>query len=194
MLLGFFILLRVSRVRGYKNTTHTVCIKLDNYNDDLLGKWIKFKKSSYKEILQCTKFKAQIDINTYLDSTFGFYTLDIKNKFVLAHYNWHHFSEDTKSKGIHDPSINIPNINTILNNRIDRMFKLCEKAKHVVFIYLNSNKYKYMAIDDETYDLNDLSYLTQTAKEVIGDKCLVTHFSEVNTVSKLLEKINISTS
>jgi len=179
---------------GKEDSTHSVCIKLENYKDILLGRGIKFKKSTYEEINKLTKNKSQKDINSYLDSTFGFYTLDNKNKFVLAHYNWHFFSDDSKSEGIHDPSINIPKINTILNNRLERMFELSGKAKHVIFVYLNSQGYKYMAIDDDIHDLNDLSYLSQTAKDIIGDKCVVTHFSEVNTVSKLLEKIGLSVS
>lgn len=175
------------------NKTHNVCIKLENYNDSSLGKGIKFERATYDEINQLAKDKNQKDINCYLDSTFGFYTLDNKNKFVLAHYNWHHFSDGVKSKGIYDRSINISNINDILNKRITRMFELCHKAKYVIFAFGEFQDYKYMAIDNDIYPLNDFNLLSKTALDIFGNKCLVTNFSDINTANKLLEKIRVNT-
>ena len=174
------------------NSTHNVCIKFENYKDVNLGKGIKFNKSTYDEINRLAKDKNQDNINCYLDSTFGFYTLDNKNKFVLAHYNWHQFANEEVSKGIYDTSINISNINNILNKRIERMFFLCNKAKYVIFAFGEFQNYKYMAIDDDVYDLHDFNYLSETAIGIFGEKCLVTNLSEINTAKKLLEKIQVN--
>lgn len=41
--------------------------------------------------------------------------------------------------------------------------------------------YKYMAVDDEIFDLTNFYLLSDTALEVFGDKCVVTNFYEVNS-------------
>lgn len=175
------------------NNTHAVCIKTENHTYENLGQGIKFEKSTYDEINLLAVDKKQKDINRYLDSTFGFYTLDIKNKFVLAHYNWHRFHDEEKSKGVYNVGVNISNINEMLNARIERMFEMCRKAKYVVFVFCNLQNYKYMAIDDDLYNLDDLEFLSETAKDVFGGKCLTTKLSEISTADKLLRKIGIDT-
>lgn len=113
---------------------HTVCIKNERYNDSNLGIVTQFKKSTYHEIDSIVDSGNCSKINSYLDSTYGYYTVDLQHKFVLAHYNWHKLSNPFKSKGITDPEKNIENINQILNKRIERMFELCNSAKYIFFI------------------------------------------------------------
>ena len=96
------------------------------------------------------------NINKYLDSTFGYYTLDLDNEFVLAHYNWHIFADKDKLKGIYDPILNIKNINNILNRRIERMLNKCNTAKYILLIFGEAQEYKYMMIDDCHFDLEDV--------------------------------------
>ena len=138
--------------------THTVCKKYENYNEELKGKGIKFELSSYQEINDIVSSKSIPKINQYLDSTFGYYTLDKKHRFILAHYNWHAFADDTKSKGVKKPEDNLPLINEILQTRIDRMLELCHKARYIFFVYLNQNG-NYIKIGDEFFNLTDYSEL-----------------------------------
>ncbi len=138
--------------------TNTVCKKYENYQEVEKGTGIKFELSSYKEIDSLVSSIDMPKINQHLDSTFGYYTLDKKHKFILAHYNWHLFADDVKSKGVKSPKDNIPLINEMLNKRIERMLELCHKAKYVFFVYLNQNG-DYIKIGDEFYDLTDYSNL-----------------------------------
>jgi hypothetical protein len=138
--------------------TQTVCEKYENYNEESKGKGIKFELSSYQKIDDIVSSKNMPRINQYLDSTFGYYTLDKKHKFILAHYNWHAFSEDVKSKGVRNPEDNLTLINEMLQSRIERMLELCHRAKYIFFVYLNQNG-DYIKIGDEFFDLTDYSEL-----------------------------------
>jgi hypothetical protein len=169
--------------------THTVCIKNEYYTDKEVGCGIKFEKSTYTEINQLAVSREMKGMNRYLDSTFEYYTLDMENNFVLAHYNWHEFSEESKSKGIYDIEANIKNINDTLNKRIERMFDVCDRAKYVFFVVGEFQKYQYMMIDDKTFDLNDFEKLSFIANKRFNNKCFVTPFSEVDTAEKLLSII-----
>jgi hypothetical protein len=174
------------------NKTHRVCIKLNKNYDDIYGFGIKFITSSYEDINNYSIDKNSPDINKYLDSTFGYYTLDVSNRFVLAHYNWHKYSDVEKSKGIYDTKENIENLNLMLNKRIERMFQICDDAKYVIFTLHNPQGFRYMAIDDEIHNLNDLVYLNKVVKERFGAKALVIDFSEINSAKKLIEKLKLS--
>lgn len=131
--------------------------------------------------------KGTPQINRYLDSTFGYYTLDLEHKFVLAHYNWHEFADVSKSKGITDPSINLQNVNELLEKRLTRMFDLCDHADHVFFIFGEFQKYKYMQVGDEFADLHDFSELEAALTERFGDKFNVLNLDEVSGPSDLLQ-------
>jgi len=74
------------------------------------------------------------------------------------------------------------------------MFEMCEKATYVVFAFGEFQNYKYMAIDNEIYDLEDFNTLSETVTEIFGDKCIVTNMSEINTTNKLLKKIGVKIS
>lgn len=147
---------------SYHDTqTHTVCKKFERVSEPNLGEGIRFETSTYEEINEIVKDKDISDIKNYLDSTFGYYTLDKENAYVLAHYNWHKFANEKKSNGVRDPEKNIPLINSLLNKRISRMFDICSRAKYVFFVYLNRSCH-YLKIDDVVYDLKDFSSLEKT--------------------------------
>lgn len=169
--------------------THTVCIKQRMHEDILHGKGIRFQKSTYDEINSLAIDKDIPNINKYLDNTYGYYTLDIKHNFVLAHYNWHVFSNPSKSKGITDPSINIKNINDMMNRRIKRMFDMCNAAKYIFFIF-NEENYNYMLIDDNYFDLHDLTELKNVVNDKFNAQSFVLKVNEVDSADKILDIIN----
>ncbi|EAI5093144.1 hypothetical protein FZ734_04940 [Campylobacter jejuni] len=82
---------------------HSVCLKYEYYKDENIGLGIKFQISSYEEINELALSRKDPTINILLDSTFGYYTLSLKHKFILAHYNWHRFADQRLSKGITEP-------------------------------------------------------------------------------------------
>ncbi len=193
---GFFSPLSVARVLhtrqiGMSNSNHTVCIKNEKYFDATYGYGIKFNKSTYEEINSIVADRDTKDINKYVDSTFGYYTLDMENEFVLAHYNWHVFAKKDKSKGVYDPILNIKNINNILNRRIERMLNKCNTAEYIFFVFGETQEYKYMMIDDCHFDLNDLSPVENAAKELFPDSFVfVENLNDVNTPNKILSMLN----
>lgn len=170
--------------------THSVCIKYENHMDSALGRGIKFQKSSYAEINSLATSRDLMGINKYLDHTYGYYTLDMQHNFVLAHYNWHVFATQSKSKGIYDPNINIENINKTLNRRIQRMFDLCNSSKYVFFVVGEFQKYNYMMIDDKYFDLHNFSELADTVKSAFNTKCFVTSFADIDSADKLFAMMN----
>lgn len=169
------------------NSNHTVCIKYANYDDPVHGKGIKFKKSTYEEINSYVTNRNVNGIERYLDATYGYYTLDLKHNFVLAHYNWHKFANPQHSKGICDPKVNLDNINSILNRRIARMFDVCNAAKYVLFVFLEDQQFNYMMVDDIYLDLNDLEVVELAMKETFGTKSFVVNFEDVNSSEKILK-------
>ncbi|PKF62533.1 hypothetical protein CW745_03655 [Psychromonas sp. psych-6C06] len=172
-----------------KLNNHQVCMKYENHLHDKHGKGIKFISSSYEEIDKLVSSSNIDTINNYLDSTFGYYTLDVKNRYVLAHYNWHKLATKNKSKGIYDKNLNVKNISDTLNKRLKRMFELCDKAKRIIFVISNTQNYQYMMIDDEFTDLNDIERLTSVTKKLFGSKCIVTNFDEISNFDLLLKKV-----
>lgn len=166
--------------------THRVCIKNENHRDNLNGLGIKFEISDYDHINSIATHPDLENINRYLDSTFGFYTLDVKHQFVLAHYNWHKFSHPSKSKGIVDPDKNLENINETLNKRIDRMFNLCRKAKHIFFVYGEFQKFNYIQIGSEFHHLNDFSHLEKVIKSTFDKPYSIVDLSNQNDIDKVL--------
>lgn len=169
--------------------THTVCIKYENYQDKKYAKGIKFEKSTYDEINALVKESDSRNVNNYLDSTCGYYTLDVKHNFVLAHYNWHKYADHRYSKGIVDPFINIKNINSIMNRRISRMLEICNIAKYIFFIFYENQGYKYMMIDDDYFDLMDLSDFKDLVSDMFNAKTFVLTSDEVSDSKGLLDLI-----
>ncbi|MCR9672207.1 hypothetical protein NB557_02915 [Vibrio alginolyticus] len=173
------------------NANHCACIKLEDFEHDVLGRGIKFITTSYEQIDSLAKSKEQPDINCYLDSTFGYYTLDKENKFILAHYNWHQFSDNSNSSGIQNLETNLKKTNALLNKRISRMFDRCNSAKYILFVVGNFQEYNYMLIDDEKFSLNDYCELPKICHDIWGEQCQVFHFEEVDSAYKILKKLNL---
>jgi hypothetical protein len=166
---------------GY--TSHNVCIKNENHIDNDRGKGIKFETTTYTEINKLVESRKGQDIHNYLDSTYGYYTLDNYHKFVLAHYNWHQFADISKSKGIFNPRENLPKIKTLLTRRFSRMKEKIEQAKLVVFIYLNKKDNQYMKIDKEFYALDELSLIEKACAKVLNKESIVLDVSEGENIS-----------
>jgi hypothetical protein len=169
--------------------THAVCIKYEDNIDADIGRGIAFKKSSYDEINSIVTDKEIVNINKYLDSTFGYYTLDENHKFVLAHYNWHEFAQKSKSQGVTDPKLNLQKINDSLNNRIERMFALCRAAKYIFFVYGECQNYRYMKINDQCFDLKDLSGIKSTVDSKFKAQSFVGSSADFDTPDKILNSI-----
>lgn len=165
---------------------HAVCMKYENFKHPKRGLGIRFVKSSYEEIDSFTKFKGGPKMNQYLDSSFGYYTLCLQHKFVLAHYNWHRFASPEKSKGICQPTRNIEIINETLNRRLRRMFEVCENAKYILFVFEESQGYNYIMIDDECYDLNDFSEVREVLNDTFSARTVVADLNDANSVEKVM--------
>ncbi|WP_226648455.1 hypothetical protein [Microbulbifer variabilis] len=169
---------------------HTVCVKYERNYDPIHGRGIRFERSTYEVINAISKSRDQADIHKYLDSTFGYYTLDISNVFVLAHYNWHQFASVEKSGGEYKVDKNIENINSILNKRINRMFEWCDSAKKIIFVFGEFQGYEYMMIDNDIYLLKEFSRLSSVLKDKFGDKGTIRNFSEVDSAEKMLKVLD----
>ncbi|AZN31604.1 tetratricopeptide repeat protein [Pseudoalteromonas sp. Xi13] len=163
--------------------SHNVCIKDEKYLSTKYGQGIKFAVSNYNEINKAVE--QGNNLGRYLDSTYGYYTLDNENGFVLAHYNWHRKASVEKSKGIYDVNTNLSEVNAVLTKRIKRMMTLCNKAERILFVIGNTQNYKYMQIDNEFYFLDDISKLKKTISELYGSKAQVVMLDEVNDAESL---------
>lgn len=169
------------------NVNHAVCIKHEGFNNPTYGSGIKFKTSTYDGINKRVILRGDKPKNNFLDSTGGYYTFDMTHNFVLAHYNWHEAADPAKSGGIVDPRVNLKNINNILNGRIDRMFEMCSAAKQILFVQGEFQEFNHMMVDDDAYDLNEMSVIQETVTELFGAKSLVVRFSEIDSAEKALE-------
>lgn len=169
-------------------TTHQVCTKHEGArHGNRYG--IEFRSSSYEKIQAQVLTRDQPDINNLLDSTFGYYTLDKVNGFVLAHYNWHHFANEAYSKGVHEPALNLSKINLMMNSRIKRMFNMCDRAQKILFVLGEFQSFDFMAIDDEVHDLTDIKTIRNVVAQNFGARALVARFQEIDTATKLLALI-----
>ena len=170
--------------------TQTACIKSEEYNDSKFGFGIKFETVTYDEINHLVKDRNQKDINKYLDDTFGYYTLDVKNGYVLAHYNWHEFANVKNSNGCTEPAYNLIKINELMNRRIHRLVNLCEKAEIIIFIYDETQGYEFMAIDDVYFNLHDLEPIKKALKSKFSAKLMVMKSEDIKTPHDMLSMIN----
>ncbi|WP_148294116.1 hypothetical protein [Azospirillum sp. B506] len=169
---------------------HAVCMKFEHFMHEEFGNGIKFQTSSYEEIDELARDRNAPNINQFLDSTFGYYTCDLRNCFVLAHFNWHKFSDIKNSGGSYDVLRNITHASSILTKRVNRMHETCFRAKWVVFAIYDIKKYKYMMIDDAIFDLNDFDVILSAATEVYGNKCQVVALSQINSPQDILDIIS----
>lgn len=167
---------------------HYVCIKNEPF---VIGekKGIKFTTSSYQEINSLAISPKSPDINKYLDSTYGYYTLDVNKGFVLAHYNWHKFSNFSHSSGVHDPKINLINTSNMLNRRVKKMLSLIESSRYAFFIYYENQGYEFMLVDDVYYDLKNLDELKYFLLDKFPGKAFVGTLEDFSDASSILEKI-----
>lgn len=169
--------------------THAVCIKDEFMTDPELGVGIEFTTTTYKEIDSIATHRGAKQLNRFLDSTLGYYTLNKEHKFVLAHYNWHPLSHNIKSNRVTNPNNNINSINDMLNRRIHRMFDRCRKATHVCFIYGENQGFRYMRIDERTFLLDDFSRLREVGKQKFGQNFFIADIGSLDSASELLKRI-----
>lgn len=170
-------------------TSFDICQKFENQSDPTIGKGIRFIRSSKEEIDAAATSRQQKGINQYLDSTYGYYTLDNQHSYVLAHYNWHAFADERKSKGVIDTSQNLKIVCETLNRRMARLLEICHAAKIIIFVYHNPQNYKYMSIDNKMLDLCDLSKAREAATAVFKEKAHVVTGTEVVNSSWLRERV-----
>ncbi|MGR5342249.1 hypothetical protein ACPV50_20240 [Vibrio astriarenae] len=148
---------------------HSVCIKDERYYSKNLGKGIEFSTSSYEDIDRMV-LNEEGDVNCYLDSTLGYYTLCKEHQFILAHYNWHRLACNDFPDRVYDPAVNLKSISDTINRRIERMLSCIESSRHVFFIFGENQNFQYMKIDHDIYNINDFSYLNSVMNEKFGSK------------------------
>lgn len=166
-----------------------VCQKHENHNHPIHGNGIKFCRSSKEEIDAAVSSKEQNNINQYLDSTFGYYTLDNQHGYVLAHYNWHAFADEKHSGGCTDMFQNLKTASDTLNRRICRMMDACHAAKIAIFVFQNRQNYRHMLIDDKILDLGDLSEVREAATAAFKTKAHVVTDIELIESASLRERV-----
>lgn len=166
-----------------------ICQKHENYNHPIHGTGIRFCRSSKKEIDIAVSRKEQSNLNQYLDSTFGYYTLDNQHSYILAHYNWHAFAGIKEPGECIDMAQNLRTASNTLNRRIQRMMDACHAAKIVIFVFHNPQNYKHMLIDDKMFDLEDLSLISEAAAEAFKAKAHVVTDIELIESAGLRERV-----
>lgn len=174
--------------------SHTVCRKIEYFQHPRHGRGIVFETSNYSEINVTVENVDKKKLNQFLDSTYGYYTLDKTHQYVLAHYNWHEKADPKKSKGVTDPKQNLKVINEMMNRRIERLLQNCKKYKNVVFVYEETQKYKHMTIDSTVHDLVDFAKMEPFLKTICGHNSYVCKVSEIDNPMKLLKMIGYKTS
>ena len=138
-----------------------------------MGIGIAFNSSSFRQIDALAKTPTIPGLNAYLDSTFGYYTLDNVHKFILAHYNWHSFASRLDASRHDSRRANLENIRNTLNRRIDRLFRLCEDSKHILFVFDNHDQYSFMSVDEVVFSLSCLDGVKRQAAINFGNKVSV---------------------
>lgn len=168
-------------------STHAVCVKTEDYNDPELGLGIQFLSSSYEEIEELVEKSNEGTMKKYLDSTFGYYTLDKDKGYVLAHYNWHRLAPAEKSKGITDPVLNLEIATKMMNKRIQRVFDLVKSAKYTFFVFGEFQKYKFMQVDEKISDVQDLSDIEMAIQECLTQNYKIINIDEIKSASTFIE-------
>jgi len=178
---GFFPPVAVARLLAGKTVDldagHTACIKFENHVDGNNGLGIRFVSSTYSEIDQLATSPDLPEINRFLDSTFGYYTLDVANRYVLAHYNWHSFG--AVGDRVHNVAENVAATSEILTRRLERIMQRCYNARSILFVLGETQGYQYMQIDDEVHDLHNFAPIAQTTHDLFGEKCKLVTLAEI---------------
>lgn len=165
---------------------YSVCIKQANCLDEFNNKYIKFTPSSY-DYIDTKVSQSDVISNNYLDSTGGYYTLDINNEFVLAHYNWHASAPLEKSKGIITPEDNIPLIKDLMNNRLRRLEHMCHSARKIIFVTHDHQGYDYVQIGSSNIPIANIELLRDFMNFKFGeDKVYIERLSDIDNHSKLM--------
>jgi hypothetical protein len=172
-----------------EDDAYDICQKHENHQHPNHGNGIWFRRSNKEEIDRTVAGKSRDSINQYLDSTFGYYTLDNRHNYVLAHYIWHIFADAKKSGGCSDVRENLQRASAILNRRIARMMEVCHASKIAIFVFHNPNNYSYMQIDDTIHELTDLSEAKEAAQAAFGSKAHVVTDLELVESQYLQEQV-----
>lgn len=168
---------------------HLPCQKISHFLHEDLGVGIRFLPSTYDRIDQQVTGADMPDINRYLDSTFGYYTLDTNGNYVLAHYNWHRLAENGVDC-VHNVQANVAAIETLLTRRLQRLRQKCSDAEIVLLVYGELRGLQYMMVGDDMFSLTDLSPMRVAADEVFGSKSRVITLDEVRTPEAVLELLH----
>lgn len=167
---------------------HTACIKTENFQHSELGLGIRFEPSTYAAIDAFAESRKMPGINSYLDSTFGYYTLDKTHGYVLAHYNWHRFGAG-KGGRVHDVTANITATGELLTKRLNRIKQKCRDATTVLMVVGETQGYRFMMIGDEIFPLNDATPIADAAKRLFGNKCRIVSLEDMATPEMALELV-----
>lgn len=133
---------------------YRVCIK-DEYIEDSGGSMcIRFQESSYAEIDERISHPGQPNINRFLDSTFGYYTLDTRHGYVLAHYNWHKFACGIKGDRPESSKSWLKGAEQIMNRRLSRLDTMCRTARSILCVHDKLPSLKTLKIGPVDYQLS----------------------------------------
>ena len=165
---------------------HVPCMKFENFEDRELGKGLRFTTSTYEEIDRLAVSPTMPNLNQMLDSTFGYYTLDIEHQYVLAHYNWHKFAAG-KNGRVWDVDENVRTTGLLLTKRLNRLKEKAERARVVLLVVGETQQYKFMMIDDAVHMLNDYAVVAEAAARLFGEKCRVVTLRDIATPQAALD-------
>lgn len=170
------------------NDCHTACIKTEKFQHAELGLGIRFEPSTYAVIDALAESPNMPGINSYLDSTYGYYTLDKTYGYVLAHYNWHRFGTG-KGGRVHNVTANIAAIGELLTKRLNRIKQKCRDATTVLMVVGETQGYRFMMIGDQAFPLNDVTPISDAAKRLFGNKCRIVSLEDLATPEMALELV-----
>lgn len=69
------------------------------------------------------------------------------------------------------------------------MMDMCDKAKHIFFVHGEQQGYKYMQIDDQYFEISNLSILNETFNKMYNLKFTVINIHNVNCANELLNEL-----
>ncbi|NWK97185.1 hypothetical protein DM806_16215 [Sphingobium lactosutens] len=159
---------------------HTACLKFENFEHDQHGKGLRFTFSTYEEIDRLAVSPTMAGLNRLLDSTFGYYTLNIAHHYVLAHYNWHRFAAGKEGRN-RDISGNIRSTGELLTKRLNRLKQKGRDAKRVLLVVGETQGYRYMMIDDALFPLDEHGEIADAARRLFGSKCQIVTLDDIAT-------------
>lgn len=167
---------------------HSVCIKTENYKISEHVSGVRFETSTYGFINE--KVRVGKSINSFVDSTFGYYTLSHDNEFVLAHYNWHPRASIDKSKGVYEVDANLSKINEMFEVRLRRLDLLCANSEEIILLHSNSQNYQVMEVDDKSYCLSEFESLQNVVASRYKKNTIVMSIDRDTNVQEFLSSYN----